>query len=266
MDRRASDDGRGQVIGVIEMLCYSSKGCVRAATGLAAAAMLISGCASATQSSSAKGATGHGKAQISAKPLGGTSQSASGPTATTTPKYRRGSGSHQSDSTTSTKPSPSSSHPDKRANRTSSSHEATIKGDYRDKPRNSNQSKLVDSIPGKHSEACVTVGPKTRAARSGDVAVAGIQEAREMFSQKHAGRVATAHLQVIPGNSKGVKSVSVLITSPKGTSKHQVSTDRGTANGWVYFSVPVSIKGPGMWTLKVSGDSGSGCFKVQFSR
>lgn len=154
----------------------------------------------------------------------------------------------------------------KKGTSSGSQNSSGVNGEFRDKARKGDQSKLVSAIPGNASDACVTVGKGERSARSGGIAVAGFEEARSGFRSAKGDKASVVHLQVIPSAVRDAKSVSVHLTAPNGPSKRETSNDRGTANGWVYFSVPVRIEGPGMWVMEVSYGSQSGCFRIPFKR
>jgi hypothetical protein len=72
-------------------------------------------------------------------------------------------------------------------------------------------------------------------------------------------------LYLIPGNAKGLKTVTVKIRNVRdGTDRTVTSAEQAYAEDWLYFPVNISIPSRGTWEITATAGSNAGCFSVTF--
>jgi hypothetical protein len=133
-------------------------------------------------------------------------------------------------------------------------------------PTDGSQRTVLNNLPGSAATGtCVAVGSRPDV-RSGTMAAGNFVTARKAFTdQAPTKEQPLVSLYMIPGNSKGLTTVTVKLRNVQtGASRSMTSDDRQYAEDWLYFPVRITIPSKGTWEITANAGANTGCFSVTF--
>lgn len=130
----------------------------------------------------------------------------------------------------------------------------------------SNQTRVLDSLPGSGAAGCAAVGSRADV-RAGSVAAGNFRIARSKYAAE-AGRseVPELFLYVIPQRTKHLHKLTVSVDPVSGPTRTVTSTSVERADVWRYFAVDIPIARAGAYRLTMVSGANRGCFDVTFSK
>lgn len=131
----------------------------------------------------------------------------------------------------------------------------------------SDQTSVLNSLPGSSSFACATVGTQATV-RAGSIAAGDFAAARAAYtSAAKSSEVPVVNLYVIPQDAHGMKRVTItMVAIASGATKTVTSSSVAQAGAWSYFAVRLPVPSPATYRLRIVSGVNRGCFDVTFSR
>lgn len=126
------------------------------------------------------------------------------------------------------------------------------------RPKGGDQRAALKNLPGSEDSGCVAVKGESTV-RSGAVAAGDFAAARAALQND-----GPVPIFFIPENVKGVKSATIKLTSPSGSTKRVTARSWGEANEWKYISAMLPLDDSGPWTIRASLGDQRGCFTVDW--
>lgn len=137
----------------------------------------------------------------------------------------------------------------------------------RDRPKQTNQTSVLQSLPGSASSTCGAVHESTTDLRVGSMAAGNWKSARADFHKQYGTtEVPELSMYAIPQNVKHLKSLKLTVTPQGGAAKTVTVKGLQSADVWSYFALQVPIPKPGTYRLTMVAGANKGCFDVTFAK
>jgi hypothetical protein len=130
----------------------------------------------------------------------------------------------------------------------------------------SNQTQVLESLPGSGAARCAYVGSRTNV-RAGSMAAGNFRIARTKYAaEARRSEAPELFLYVIPQRTKHLHKLTVSVDPASGPTRTVTSTSMERADVWRYFAVDIPIPRAGAYRLIMVSGANRGCFDVIFRK